>query len=605
MRTLATAALLAIAVLVLAACQPVPVPVATSVPQPPASFDLADTSWVMSSVSGDLPLPGTTVTLQFGGDGTASGSDGCNRFSTTYTQDGASLTIKQPMASTMMACPEPVMNQATAFSNALGQTTNFVGDEKQLILRSDSRILATLIAVSASLADTAWDVISYNNGREAVVGLITGTEITALFGAGGDLTGNAGCNEYFTSYEVSGNNIKIGMLGQTMRFCAEPPGVMEQESEYLAALQSAATYGVEGDTLHMRTAADALAVLMVRRVIVDLPAPTPEPEQPAVPTARVAGSQGVNVRSGPGVNFPVLGVARFGDEGEIVGRSADGGWWAVSVPSAPNGVGWVSADLVIATNAANVPVIESPPPPTTAPTAVPPAPVPTAVPPTAAPVPTATPAPQLSFWADRTSINQGECTTLRWSVENVQAVWVYPQGQDFNQFPRTGQGTEVVCPTTTTTYEMRVLLRDGSTVFRQLTIAVAALALTATPVPPPPAPDPLANTRWNVVNFNTGQAIVTLLPGTSATLDFGTGGQVNGNSGCNTYSGAYRASGNNLSIGPLAGTSMSCSEPAGVMEQEAQLLQALQSAATFRINGNMLEIQSAGGQVAIVASQAP
>ena len=53
---------------------------------------------------------------------------------------------------------------------------------------------------------------------------------------------------------------------------------------------------------------------------------------------------------------------------------------------------------------------------------------------------------QINFWADRTQINQGECATLNWDVHNVQAVWVYPQGSDFNAFPRTGQGNERVCP---------------------------------------------------------------------------------------------------------------------------------------------------------------
>ena len=60
-----------------------------------------------------------------------------------------------------------------------------------------------------------------------------------------------------------------------------------------------------------------------------------------------------------------------------------------------------------------------------------------------------------------------------------------------------------------------------------------------------------------------------------------------------------------LAVGPLAGTSRFCSEPAGVMEQEATFLTALQSAATFRIDGSKLEIQNGTGQIAIVASRAP
>ena len=41
------------------------------------------------------------------------------------------------------------------------------------------------------------------------------------------------------------------------------------------------------------------------------------------------------------------------------------------------------------------------------------------------------------------------------------------------------------------------------------------------------------------------------------------------------------------------------------MEQESAFLTALQSAATFRINGSNLEIQNAAGQIAIVANRAP
>ena len=153
--------------------------------------------------------------------------------------------------------------------------------------------------------------------------------------------------------------------------------------------------------LEMRTAADQLAVVMIRKVVVDLPAPDPAP---ATPKGRVTGAQALNIRSGPGVAFPVIGVARNGDEGEIVGRSADGRWWAVSLPAAPGGIGWASADFVLATNAENVPVIAAPPPPPPTPTPVRP---PTATPappppPTATPVPPAAPSGD-AFGGDRRS----------------------------------------------------------------------------------------------------------------------------------------------------------------------------------------------------------
>ncbi len=569
--------------------------------EPPAapSFDLAGTNWVLSSLDGAAPLEGTTVTLSFGADGSAFGTDGCNRFATTFTQDGANLTFA-PAAGTMMMCPEPegVMEQAAAFTAALAQVTSFTANNRQLALLSGNQILATFVADVQTLGGTEWNVTMYNNGREAVVGLIEGTEINVLFGEDGELSGSAGCNQFIGSYTVDGNTIQIGQLGSTMRFCAEPEGTMEQEQAFLAALQSAATFRIEADNLELRTADDAMAVMATARVEIDLPAPP----DPATPTGRVVGTQSLNIRSGPGTAFPVVGVARLGDEGELVGRSADGRWWAASVPTAPGGVGWASADFVLATNAENVPVMQGPPPPPPTPTPLP-RPTATPVPPAQ---PTPTPSAQINFTADRTTIMQGECATLSWSVQNVQAVWVYPLGANYAAFPRTGVGSEVVCPATTTTYEMRVRLRDGTTQFRQVTITVNPVAPTATPMPPvnpiPPV-DSLAGTSWNVVNFNNGAAIVTLAPGTSITMNFGVDGQVTGNSGCNSFSAGYTVNGSALSITPPSSTQQFCESPAGVMEQEASFQMALPSAASFSINGNQLEIQNGAGQIIVVATR--
>ncbi|MCC6167019.1 MAG: META domain-containing protein [Caldilineaceae bacterium] len=677
--------MLALGLLVLSACQPsyaqpAPEPTATE----PAVAGLAGTRWLLASLGGDLPLPSTTVTLQFGADGTASGTDGCNQFSTSFVQDGSSLTILQPGASTLMACAADVMHQATAFMDALAATTSFSASERQLVLQNGSRILATFLADSQSLAGTSWEVTSYNNGRDAVVSLIVGSEINADFDAEGRVSGSAGCNSYFAGFTSGNGSITIDTPATTFKFCDEPPGVMEQEAEFLAALSSAATYSIQGNVLQMRRADDQLALMMTRRTVVDLPAPEPnEPNQPPIPWGRVTAAQGLNIRSGPGVNFPVIGVALYGDEGEIIGRSADSRWWATTVPSAPDGIGWVSVDFVIASNVENVRVIASPPPPVIPPTAVPPAT------PTPLPAPTATPAAQISLSADPTTINQGQCSTLRWSVQNVQAVWVYPRGQHFENFPRAGEGSEVVCPNSTTVYEMRVLQRDGTTAFREVTVNVNATqqpqisfwarettinqgqctrlywdvqnvqgvwvypqgqnwerfprvgqdservcldstttyemrvlqrdnsvvnrqvtinvrAATPTPQPPVAPSDPLAGTRWNVVQFNNGQGAVTSLVADSAiSLDFGTDGQVSGTSGCNSYFASYQVNNNTISIGQPGSTSMTCGEPAGVMEQEAQFRAALQSAATFRVTGNQLEIRTGGDQIALVAQRAP
>jgi putative lipoprotein len=81
---------------------------------------------------------------------------------------------------------------------------------------------------------------------------IPGTEITAVFD-GGQISGSAGCNNYFGTYVTSSsrgrNTISISELGTTMMMCAEE--IAEQEQEYLAALQSATNYSIDGTTLEI------------------------------------------------------------------------------------------------------------------------------------------------------------------------------------------------------------------------------------------------------------------------------------------------------------------------------------------------------------------
>jgi heat shock protein HslJ len=113
----------------------------------------------------------------------------------------------------------------------------------------------------AGLPGTSWDVITYNNGRQAVVSLLTGTDISLSFGTDGQASGIAGCNTYSGGYQAGGKALKVGPLVSSQRSCAAPAGVMEQEQQYLAALQNAATFQIAGDTLTIRDAGGAMQVM--------------------------------------------------------------------------------------------------------------------------------------------------------------------------------------------------------------------------------------------------------------------------------------------------------------------------------------------------------
>jgi heat shock protein HslJ len=223
---------------------------------------LAGTSWTLATLNGEAPLAETEITLNFGEDGNLSGSDGCNRFSTSYTVDGDSITIAPNGASTMMACPEPVMEQATALMTTLGDVTAYTVDSASLSLADASGVtVATFDVVSGDLAGTAWSVTNYNNGRGGVVGLLADTVLTVMFGESGQISGSGGCNNYSGSYESDGAGaIEIGPLVSTMMACAGPEGIMDQEMQFLAALQAGTVYTVEGSTLELRDADGALQV---------------------------------------------------------------------------------------------------------------------------------------------------------------------------------------------------------------------------------------------------------------------------------------------------------------------------------------------------------
>ncbi len=223
--------------------------------------DVTGMVWNLTQLKDQELLPGSNITALFTTDGKVGGSSGCNRYSGSYTSSGNSLEITSPLASTMMACSQELMDQESAYLTALAEVKTFSVTGEQLTL-SDANNKSILVfkAQSQDLSGTSWTVIAYNNGKQAVTSVLAGSNITANFGSDGTLSGNSGCNNYNGPYTVTGSQVKIGPLASTRMACNDPAGVMEQESQFLAAMQTAATYKIEATTLELRTAEGALAV---------------------------------------------------------------------------------------------------------------------------------------------------------------------------------------------------------------------------------------------------------------------------------------------------------------------------------------------------------
>ncbi|MEA3338204.1 MAG: META domain-containing protein [Chloroflexota bacterium] len=429
------------------------------------------------------------------------------------------------------------------------------------------------------LTGNEWQAIGTNSEPGGEYEEIANPEgLTVSYFDDGRIAYQADCNKGSGTYEVTGGisgSLRTQLGPATLAECGpESNGAILTNT--LAAAQD---YRVHpgGHSMELVRPAAGGSLFFEKLGPVETP-PLPPVEIPTppstIPTAEVTAAGGVNVRTGPGTEYQVLGVAPAGSTGEVIGRSADGEWWAVLMPSSPTSIGWVSASHVEVKNGENVPILAAPPTPVPAATSTP---VPPTATPTPAPLPSATPSPEISFWADSYEIAQGDCTTLRWRVSNVQAVWVYPQGANYQDHPVTGEGSQQVCPNTPTTYEMRVQLQNGSVEFRHVTVNVTAS-------------NPLANTSWDLSSMFVNQV---LIPGTTINLSFAEN-SLSGNSGCNQYSGSYSVSGNRISVGPLVSTQMACGHD--TMEQERIYLEALQSANTYELNGGQLIIRAATGQ---------
>lgn len=108
------------------------------------------------------------------------------------------------------------------------------------------------------LSGTVWELATLSGSD-----LLLGTAITLEF-TDEEVSGLAGCNHYGGSYQVSGHNLTIRDVFATEMACPEPPAVLEQEGDYLAALIVAESYLLTGNQLEIRDETGGVFLLFVK-----------------------------------------------------------------------------------------------------------------------------------------------------------------------------------------------------------------------------------------------------------------------------------------------------------------------------------------------------
>jgi hypothetical protein len=121
------------------------------------------------------------------------------------------------------------------------------------------------------------------------------------------------------------------------------------------------------------------------------PPPPPPSDTPTPAPANLTILQNMNIRGGPGTNYPVVGGGAPNQTLLILGRNEDGSWFKIEFPDNPGSSGWVYGPLVQVNGGTEaIEVAQAPPPP-------PPTPTP---PPAEPPPPPPEPAKQYQFTPD-------------------------------------------------------------------------------------------------------------------------------------------------------------------------------------------------------------
>ncbi|MCP4164535.1 MAG: META domain-containing protein [Chloroflexi bacterium] len=295
--------------LVLAACGPVsgpaPAPDIGPLHEPAINDseagDLDGKLWVLESyLNGDgeiVPIfPGTRPTAEFEEGGIA-GSTGCNQYSGSYETSGNNIAIEIGPV-TMRACPEQVSAQETDYLAALANAATYeISGEQLQMADADGQVVLTYrVDHPVPLVNTDWQLLSYNNGKGGLVSSLNTESITALFDDEGALSGFSGCNNYTGAYEADETNIEIGPVASTEKMCADPQGVMEDETGYLAALSMVSTYEIQGEELTMYND-EGSRVLVYRVSMASATAATDEPAAASAPATDQLDANAVMVQS--------------------------------------------------------------------------------------------------------------------------------------------------------------------------------------------------------------------------------------------------------------------------------------------------------------------
>ncbi|MBP8948769.1 MAG: META domain-containing protein [Candidatus Promineofilum sp.] len=570
---------------------------ATTVEEPSETTPLAHTTdpalidklwlWERRDAATPIEVPNPSeYNLIFNADGTFFAQLDCNRGGGSYATPGDGSLMMELGMTSMALCPEDsLINEMMATFPAAAQYR--IEEEGAVLVivwadgASDTYRAADATsdttpagAVDAALVGKTWQWLGTITAKEPVT-VADSTRYTIEFQEDGTAAIKADCNIVIAQFTADGSAMSILPGPSTLVACPED----SQADLFTQQLSGAAIYFFQDGDLFIDLMADSGTMHFSELPDVDLLAP-----ETGAPTGTVNAPDGVFLRTGPGTNFPSIGAAPLGESGTLIGISQDRAWYVVEAPSVPDGRVWVAAAFVDAVNADNLPTVTTPALPSTLVgrtwqwTG------------TIAGTQTLTVADPsrytITFVADGTASIKADC--------NMVTAQYTVAGSSLSIIP--GASTMAMCPEDSQDQLFVQQLSAAATHFFQGdelfisqlggggTMRFMPAGAGGVTVAPPgnTVTGGASGLPFRVVSFGPAGAEQPVVAGTTLTVTFDEAALgVSGNSGCNSFAGSLIPQNGFFTVGPLASTMMACAT-AGVMEQEAAFLAALQGTTGYR-----------------------
>lgn len=220
--------------------------------------DSVEGSWQLTegTVNGEVVpiIDSHPITLTFDGE-QVGGTASCNSYGGTFQLDGSTISFSD-LAMTEMACmPEETMIAEQVYASGLTMVEALTLDQTLVLSGPDVELTFDRLepVPDAELTNTIW-VLDGLIAGDSVTSPVADSRATVEFFTDGSMLGDTGCRPFSGKYKISGAEVVLTELAADGHECE--PGVADQDSRVISALEGSFRVEIENDRLTTWTHGD-------------------------------------------------------------------------------------------------------------------------------------------------------------------------------------------------------------------------------------------------------------------------------------------------------------------------------------------------------------